>query len=231
MNRGPTSFFLVGRSGAVTWKRAGSSWWLFFVSHWYTSPSPRRSSGRRGLLVSGGRARFAGAWASLCLALVALLLLIHAYIASCSRLLSWMLDVRGDGACLVQNQLPTVRAALRPHYTNISLALRLQLRLLAARKQTSDTTPPLASVFTAASSICTSPPKFLAGVLRSRRLAARGVAPRGNSQTGPASRNAPRQRPQNARGAAPRRRRSAPQFHTSTGRSKPRGRSAAKANQ
>ena len=72
------------------------------------------------------------------------------FIASCSRdcvgALSWMLDVRGDGACLVQNQLPTVRAALRPHYTNISLALRLQLRLLAARKQTSDTTPPLASV-------------------------------------------------------------------------------------
>ena len=118
---------------------------LLFVSHGYTSPSPRRWSGRRGLLVSGGRARSAGASAWL-----ALLLLIQARVLRCSRdcvgALSWMLDVRGDGACLVQNQLPTARAALRPHYTNISLALRLQLRLLAARKQTSDTTPPLASV-------------------------------------------------------------------------------------
>jgi len=31
---------------------------------------------------------------------------------------------------------PINGAALRPHCTNISLALRLQLRLLAARKQT-----------------------------------------------------------------------------------------------
>ena len=145
MHRGPTLFFLVGRSGLVTWKRAGFYSMLFFVSHWYTSPSPRRRSGRRGLPIIGGRARSAGA-----LAWLALLLLIQMFIASCSRdcvgALSWMLDVRGDGACLVQNQLPITRAALRPHYISVSLALRLQLWLLAARKQTSDTTPPLASV-------------------------------------------------------------------------------------
>ena len=103
LNRGPTSFFLVGRSGLVTWKRAGSSWWLFFVSHWYTSPSPRRSSGRRGLLASGGRARFAGASAlctaaanpATCIALLARLrgcdTAALSGIASCTR--RWRINV------------------------------------------------------------------------------------------------------------------------------------------
>ena len=188
---------------------------LFFVSHWYTSPSPRRRSGRRGRLVSGGRARFAGASA-----LIALLVLIQPRVLRCSRdcvgALSWMLDVRGDGACLVQNQLPTVRAALRPHYTNISLALRLQLRLLAARKQTSDTTPPLSSVLMTLARLYESskvprrsPPVATAG--GPRRRAARQL-PDGRP---PATRRLQRRkRTTKLRGAAPRRRPRAPPFHT-----------------
>ena len=95
MNRGPTLFLRVARSGLVEWKRAVFLRWLFAVSHCCTSPSPRRWSGRRGLLVSGGRARFVGASASFCLLLV---------LAARA--------VRVDGAFLLQNQV-RVNSAVR----------------------------------------------------------------------------------------------------------------------